>query len=64
MLSNCNALSVNRFKVASAELKKHTQLLTDMRKDLDSIFKHIRAIKGKLSAQYPDAFTGNARKIV
>ncbi|XP_054275335.1 kxDL motif-containing protein CG10681 [Macrosteles quadrilineatus] len=57
MLSNCNALSMNRFKVASTELKKHTQLLVEMRKDLDTVFKHIRIIKGKLSSQYPQAFT-------
>uniref|UniRef100_A0A1B6IIL1 KxDL domain-containing protein n=1 Tax=Homalodisca liturata TaxID=320908 RepID=A0A1B6IIL1_9HEMI len=61
MLSNCNALSMNRFKVASSELKKHTQLLTEMRKDLDTIFKHIRTIKGKLTTQYPQAFTVPSR---
>lgn len=58
MLSNCNSLSVNRLKVASSEFKKHTHLLTDMRKDLDNIFKRINILKSKLSSQYPQAFTG------
>lgn len=38
------------------EFKKHAQILTDMKKDLDYIFKKVRTIKNKLSAQYPEAF--------
>ncbi|KAK9710761.1 hypothetical protein QE152_g25844 [Popillia japonica] len=56
MLTNCNALSANRLKTVGPEFKKHTQLLVDMKKDLDYIFKKIRAIKTKLSSQYSDAF--------
>lgn len=56
MLTNCNALSANRLKTVAPEFKKHTQLLVEMKKDLDYIFKKIRAIKTKLSTQYPDAF--------
>lgn len=56
MLTNCNALSVNRLKSAGSEFKKHTQLLLDMKKDLDNIFKRIRVLKTKLSLQYPQAF--------
>ncbi|GJQ86951.1 hypothetical protein Trydic_g5167 [Trypoxylus dichotomus] len=56
MLTNCNALSATRLKTVGPEFKKHTQLLVDMKKDLDYIFKKIRAIKTKLSAQYPEAF--------
>lgn len=56
MLTNCIALSANRLKTVGPEFKKHTQLLLDMKKDLDYIFKKIRAIKTKLSAQYPEAF--------
>lgn len=56
MLTNCNALSASRLKLIGPEFKKHTQTLNDMKKDLDYIFKKIRVIKNKLSAQYPDAF--------
>lgn len=58
MLTNCNALSVNRLKSAGAEFKKHTQLLLEMKKDLDNIFKRIRVMKTKLASQYPQAFSG------
>ncbi|XP_075544541.1 kxDL motif-containing protein CG10681 [Dermacentor variabilis] len=57
MLINCNALSATRFAVASQDLKKHTQLLFDLKKDLDSVFKRIRFLKMKLSQQYTAAFT-------
>ncbi|VVC96858.1 kxDL motif-containing protein CG10681 [Leptidea sinapis] len=56
MLTNCNQLSASRFRAASTEFKKHTQLLLDMKKDLEYIFKKIRAIKTKLSTQYPEAY--------
>jgi hypothetical protein len=58
MLINCNALSAGRLQTAGAEFKKHSQLLLDMKKDLDNIFKRIRVIKTKLNSQYPQAFTG------
>ncbi|CAG9571098.1 unnamed protein product [Danaus chrysippus] len=56
MLTNCNQLSASRLRAASVEFKKHTQLLLDMKKDLEFIFKKIRAIKTKLSSQYPEAY--------
>ncbi|XP_047035730.1 LOW QUALITY PROTEIN: kxDL motif-containing protein CG10681 [Helicoverpa zea] len=56
MLTNCNQLSASRLRAASTEFTKHTQLLLEMRKDLEFIFKKIRAIKTKLSTQYPEAY--------
>lgn len=56
MLLNCNALSASRLKTAGEDFKKHSKLLGEMKKDLDYIFKKIRIIKTKVSAQYPDAF--------
>lgn len=56
MLTNCNALSASRLKMVGPEFKKHTQTLVEMKKDLDYIFKKIRAIKAKLSSQYPTQF--------
>ncbi|XP_011300966.1 kxDL motif-containing protein CG10681 [Fopius arisanus] len=55
MLTNCNQLSVNRLKSAGIELKKHTALLVEMKKDLDYIFKKIRVVRNKLNQQYPQA---------
>ncbi|CAN8012332.1 unnamed protein product [Ixodes pacificus] len=61
MLLNCNSLSATRFALANQELKKHTQLLFDLKKDLDSVFRRIRRValflKMKLSQQYPTAFS-------
>jgi len=56
MLINCNALSVTRYQNAMADFKKHTQMLIEMRKDIDNIFRRIRTIKAKLSQQYPEAY--------
>ncbi|RZF33307.1 hypothetical protein LSTR_LSTR007652 [Laodelphax striatellus] len=64
MLLNCNSLSVNRLKVASVELKKHTQLLVEIRKDLDGVFKRVRSLKTKLGDQYPDAFAAASQSAV
>lgn len=58
MLTNCNALSVNRLASAGTEFKKHTQLLVDMKKDLDQIFRRISTLKNRLSHQYPQGFAG------
>ncbi|XP_065347247.1 kxDL motif-containing protein CG10681 [Cloeon dipterum] len=63
MLINCNALSAGRLQSAQAEFKKHSQLLIEMKKDLDNIFKRTRALKTKLSAQYPQAFQECANKM-
>lgn len=61
MLTNCNALSASRLKTVAPEFKKHTQMLVDMKKDLDYIFKKIRAIKTKLSSQHPNEFAEAVR---
>lgn len=54
MLTNCNALSMSHLKTTSQELKKHTLMLSELRKDLDSTFKRISTIKAKIKTQYPD----------
>ncbi|KAL0271644.1 UNVERIFIED_CONTAM: hypothetical protein PYX00_008671 [Menopon gallinae] len=56
MLTNCNALSSNRFKLASTEFKKHMTLLLGMKKDLNYIFKKVRIIKERLATSYPTAY--------
>lgn len=52
---------MNRFKTVAPEFKKHIQLLTEMKKDLEYIFKKVRTIKTKLAAQYPDAMAEAVR---
>lgn len=56
MLLNCNALSQSRLKQANEDFKRHCKVLSDMKKDLDYIFRKIRSIKQRLSHQYPTAY--------
>ena len=49
MLSNCNTLSATRLERASKDFRGHVNQLNEMKKDLESIFKRIKAIKTKLS---------------
>jgi len=57
MLTNVNSLSATRLERAQADFKKHSQTVDTMKKDLEYIFKKIRQIKGKLSSQYPEAYS-------
>lgn len=56
MLINFNLLSASRYEASVKDFQIHTQLLADMRQDLDSIFKRIRVLKQRLSKSYPEAF--------
>nr|CAG4646533.1 EOG090X0CBU [Macrothrix elegans] len=56
MLVNCNALSQVHLQKANQDFKKHVQLLNDMRKDLENIFKRIKILKSKAENQYPLEF--------
>ena len=58
MLSNCNTLSATRLERATKDFRGHINHLNEMKQDLESVFKRIRAIKTKLSVQHPDAFIG------
>ena len=42
MLLNFNALSKGRYETTQQEFRKHTLLLSSMKKDLDAVFKRIR----------------------
>lgn len=55
MLLNCNALSNGRLKSANDDFKAYSKVIIDMKKDLDYIFKKIRAIKVKVATQCPQA---------
>lgn len=58
MLVNCNALSQVYYDRLSKDYRQNTQKLTEMYKDLDSIFHRIRVIKQKLKTKYPNAVIG------
>ncbi|NWY35786.1 KXDL1 protein, partial [Pheucticus melanocephalus] len=57
MLLNFNNLSSVRMQQMSERFLHHTRTLVEMKKDLDSIFRRIRTLKGKLAKQYPEAFS-------
>lgn len=59
MLVNCNALAAIRFDRASRDLRAHCQILEELKKDMEVIFRRIRSLRTKLSHDLPDAFTGN-----
>ncbi|CAL8357195.1 unnamed protein product [Lota lota] len=57
MLINFNGLSNVRLQQMNEHFLGHTRTLVEMKKDLDSIFRRIRLLKGKIGKQYPDAFS-------
>ena len=58
MLSNCNSLSGSRLERANKDFHKHISHLTDVKKDLEFIFKKVRSIKTKMAKNNSDAFLG------
>lgn len=58
MLVNCNALSQIHLQKANQEFKRHIQLLNEVKKDLDNIFKRVKALKAKAESQYPESYKG------
>ncbi|XP_016093103.1 kxDL motif-containing protein 1-like isoform X1 [Sinocyclocheilus grahami] len=56
MLINFNGLSNVRLQQMNEHFLTHTRTLIEMKKDLDSIFRRIRTLKGKVAKQYPEAF--------
>ncbi|XP_062967846.1 kxDL motif-containing protein 1 isoform X1 [Cynocephalus volans] len=57
MLLNFNSLSSARLQQMSERFLHHTRTLVEMKRDLDSIFRRIRTLKGKLARQHPEAFS-------
>ncbi|XP_053152544.1 kxDL motif-containing protein 1 isoform X1 [Hemicordylus capensis] len=64
MLLNFNNLSNVRMQQMNERFLHHTRTLVEMKKDLDSIFRRIRTLKGKLAKQYPEAFSTAAAVVV
>ena len=59
MLVNCNALSQIHLQKATIEFKKHVQLLNEVKKDLENIFKRVKIMKAKTAAQFPQHYEGS-----
>lgn len=57
MLINFNGLSNVRLQQMNERFLQHTRTLVEMKKDLDSVFRRIRMLKGKIAKQYPEAFS-------
>ncbi|XP_061750197.1 kxDL motif-containing protein 1 [Nerophis ophidion] len=57
MLINFNGLSDVRLQQMNERFLLHTRTLVEMKKDLDSVFRRIRTLKGKIGKQYPEAFS-------
>ncbi|XP_023372932.1 kxDL motif-containing protein 1 [Otolemur garnettii] len=66
ILSMVNADDVNAIILAQKNIRlqqmserflHHTRTLVEMKRDLDSIFRRIRTLKGKLARQHPEAFS-------
>ncbi|XP_004646941.2 kxDL motif-containing protein 1 isoform X2 [Octodon degus] len=57
MLLNFNSLSSARLQQMSERFVHHTRTLVEMKRDLDSVFRRIRTLKGKLARQHPEAFS-------
>uniref|UniRef100_A0A8C6WPU3 KxDL motif-containing protein 1 n=1 Tax=Neogobius melanostomus TaxID=47308 RepID=A0A8C6WPU3_9GOBI len=57
MLINFNGLSNVRLQQMNERFLLHTRTLVEMKRDLDSIFRRIRTLKGKIAKQNPEAFS-------
>jgi len=64
MLTNCNTLSMTRLTAAVKELQPYRQMLTEMKRDLDAIFRRIRIYKQNFAQAYPEAYTAAQQMVV
>ena len=62
-LAQVNKFSIHRFIKLGPQIKRHTRTLVDTKKELDSIFRRIRILQGKIQSQYPDHFKRAASEI-
>ena len=55
-LSSLNDISEKTFDQNVSELRQSIKMLQDMKKQLDSIFRRIRILKGRVAVVYPQAY--------
>ncbi|XP_038073719.1 kxDL motif-containing protein 1-like [Patiria miniata] len=63
MLSNFNKLSASRYEKTVEQFKEHTQVLMEMKRDLDIVFRKIRVLKDRLSSDYPASFEAASQNL-
>uniref|UniRef100_H2ZDC8 KxDL motif-containing protein 1 n=1 Tax=Ciona savignyi TaxID=51511 RepID=H2ZDC8_CIOSA len=57
MILNCNNISEQQLEMMLSRYRRHTQLLKDMKKDLQSVHSRIRRLKRILELKNPDSWT-------
>lgn len=57
-LASFNDMAQARLAESQATFARHTQLLLDAKRDLQSVFRRIRTLKARLSERYPEGFAG------
>jgi hypothetical protein len=57
-LDSFNEVAAGRLQVAVVTFTRHTQLLLDAKRDLQSVFRRIRTLKARLAERYPEGFSG------
>ena len=55
-LSSLNDISERTYEQSVVEFRHSIKMLQDMKKQLDSIFRRIRILKGRVAAGYPQAY--------
>ncbi|KAJ3066913.1 KxDL motif-containing protein 1 [Podochytrium sp. JEL0797] len=61
-LVSFNSYSTVRYEANAARVETHVAMLKEMKADLDSVFKRIRAVKAKLAVKYPEQYREAADK--
>ena len=54
MLINCNSLSTSYYDKLQSNFRRNTQLMEEIHKDLNYIFRTIRSIKQTIKVQHPE----------
>lgn len=61
-LSSLNDVSESTYQRCALEFRQTTKTLSEMKKQLDSIFRRIRHLKAQVAANYPEAYATIASK--
>nr|XP_026689891.1 kxDL motif-containing protein 1-like [Ciona intestinalis] len=57
MILNCNNISEQQLEMMTSRYRRHTNVLKDMKKDLQSVHARIRRLKRILELKNPDSWT-------